>query len=127
MLASCGERAEPRWRRAGAGLVAAGALAMFAALPVAPASAQLSPGGARAPQSFADIVERVRPAVVSIQVSSGGANVVANNQRRSPTPRRGGRAPFPDLAPDHPLNEFFKNLPRGGQGGPAPRERRRRA
>ena len=127
MLASCGERAAPRWRRAGAGLLAAGALAMFAALPVAPASAQLSSSGARAPQTFADIVERVRPAVVSIQVSSGGTNVVSNNQRRSPTPRGGGRTPFPDLSPDHPLNEFFRNLPRGGQGGPAPRERRRRA
>ena len=126
MLASCGERAKPRWRGSGAGFVAAGTLALLMALPAAPASAQLSSGNSRAPQSFADIVEDVRPAVVSIQVSSGGTNQVTSNQRRTP-PGRGGRTPFPDLSPDHPLNEFFRNLPRGGQGGPAPRQRRRRA
>jgi serine protease Do len=75
---------------------------------------------ARAPLTFADIVDRVKPAVVSIKVVSGG-------ERTTPSDSRGGRRgpngmPFPDLPPDHPLNEFFKNFPRNyrnmpGQGG----------
>ena len=35
----------------------------------------------RAPLSFADIVERVKPAVVSIQVSSGGPKVARNEPK----------------------------------------------
>ena len=86
----------------------------------------LRPSGARAPQSFADIVERVRPAVVSIQRLQRSARTWLASQRRQRNnrPGRNGRIPFPDLSPDHPLNEFFKNLPRGGRGGPAPRRRR---
>ncbi len=66
----------------------------------------------RAPLSFADIVERVRPAVVSIHVTSGGTpNVVARG-------RGNGRDAFPELPDDHPLNEFFKNLPKDFRGAP---------
>ncbi|MEO0672508.1 MAG: Do family serine endopeptidase [Pseudomonadota bacterium] len=89
-----------------------------------PAAAQLQPGK-NAPFSFADLVEQVKPSVVSINVSSGGRSTVRNRapNNRAPNNRRGGRTPFPDLSPDHPLNEFFRNLPgRGAQG-----DRRRRA
>ncbi len=98
----------------GAGLLAFGVLA-----PTTPALAQLkadspsvmTPMG-RAPLSFADIVERVKPSVVSISVT-GGANRAARNPKGGgPTP------PMPDLPDDHPLNEFFKNMPKGT---PAPR------
>ncbi len=102
----------------GAGLLALGTLA-----PNAPALAQLradtpsvqTPMG-RAPLTFADIVERVKPAVVSISVT--GSTRVARNQKGGP-----GASPLPDLPDDHPLNDFFRNLPRGGGGGNAPTPR----
>jgi len=75
--------------------------------------------GMQAPTTFADIVEKVKPAVVSIRVSSQGVARSARNERG-----RRGFMPFPDLPRDHPLNEFFKNLPRGGQNESAPRRRR---
>lgn len=106
------------------GIIAAGVLAVIAAAPLAPAAAQLS--GSRAPATFADIVEQVKPAVVSIRVSSGGSTQLSGNEERGYGNRRGA-TPFPDLPQDHPLNEFFKNLPRGGPGGQAPRQRKRRA
>lgn len=62
----------------------------------------------RAPLSFADIVDRVKPAVVSVSViNDGGASKLASNEK-------GGKKNFslPDLPPDHPLHDFFKNLPK---------------
>ncbi len=67
--------------------------------------------------SFADLVDAVRPAVVSVQVEaevSGGGNNL-----------RGGNGPqfdfqFPDLPEDHPLRRFFDQFGDqfgGGQGG----------
>jgi serine protease Do len=79
---------------------------------------QASPMG-RAPLSFADVVERVKPAVVSINVSGAGPKVARNEPKgpgdRGPADKfnrgdRGGGAP--DLPDDHPLNEFFKNFPK---------------
>ena len=72
----------------------------------------------RAPLSFADIVERVRPSVVSVHVTSGGAKVATAKGSK------GGGGSFPDLPDDHPLNEFFKNLPKEfkGQPNPSPRQ-----
>ncbi len=58
--------------------------------------------------SFADIVEQVKPAVVSISAS--------NELNASPTaePRHPrGFEGIPGLPDDHPLNELFKNLPNG--------------
>jgi serine protease Do len=107
---------------------AAFAIAAAVGLVVAPAPmayAQLAPNASigRAPATFADIVDRVKGSVVSVHVVGGGgpktAQAPAPNQKG---PR--GRAPenfggIPGLPEDHPLNEFFKNLPRGGgQGGP---------
>ncbi len=93
----------------------------FAGIPLA--QAQLAPNASmsRAPLTFADIVDRVKGSVVSIHVVGGGAPKVA--QLPTPNPRSGPRGrqaePFsgiPGLPEDHPLNEFFKNLPRGGGG-----------
>jgi serine protease Do len=80
--------------------------------------ASLQTPSGRAPLSFADIVERVKPAVVSIHVSSGGDKVAS----------RGGKGfnPkdfLPDLPDDHPLSEFFKNLPKEWRGLPTPTPR----
>lgn len=128
-LASPGPYRAARWwlssRRAALGLVAAGVAALVLYAPV-PAVAQLAkspPGVANpfgdAPLSFADLVERVKPAVVSIKVSSEGPKVASAPRGRGDG-NNGGAKPFPDLPDDHPLNEFFKSLPpelRGGRGG----------
>lgn len=98
-------------RLAAVAVVGAGLVGFGVAQYSAPAIAQLKPGTPAETMSFADIVERVKPAVVSISTT----NEVKVADRRNP----GGR-PFegiPGLPEDHPLNEFFKNMP-GGQGGP---------
>jgi serine protease Do len=64
-------------------------------------------------QGFADLVEAVKPAVVSILVE---AEVPGTNQ----SVQRGGRNfdfefNFPDLPEDHPFRDFFDQF--GGQGG----------
>ena len=70
----------------------------------------------RAPLSFADIVERVKPSVVSISVTNGGGDAKVADLRKGGK-GKGGPAPgIPDLPEDHPLNDFFKNLPKGGGG-----------
>jgi serine protease Do len=118
-----------RWRLALTSTLAAAAVggALFLALPQQSLQAQQkSDALGRAPLSFADIVERVKPAVVSIQVSSGGPKVAKNTPRnrgdrfgrgdrdggRSDRNGRGDREFMPNLPDDHPLNEFFKNMPR---------------
>ncbi len=121
------------------GLVAAallGATALTAVSPVLAQRATEAPGiqtpFGRAPLTFADVVERVRPAVVSVHVTAGGPKVASSKGGPSapgPNSRRGGPGgSFPDLPEDHPLNEFFKNLPKefggggnGGGGNQAPR------
>jgi serine protease Do len=113
-------RARPLIRYAGASLVALSLM-----LPAMPAVAQFKgdSGAAvgRAPYSFADIVDRVKPSVVSIFATGQGAKT-AQNQKGTP-PRGGNRGGLPDGIPglpdDHPLNEFFKNLPKG-QPSPTP-------
>jgi serine protease Do len=73
----------------------------------------------RAPLTFADIVDRVKPAVVSIHVTNGGAKV-AQGSKGSPK----GEGPLiPDLPDDHPLSEFFKRLPPELRGLPSPNPR----
>lgn len=122
-----------RKRRTGAAVAAlvGGAVAAAAVLaPMSMVQAQDRAGSsgtaapyARAPLTFADIVERVKPAVVSIRVSSGGEPVRSSRwqPRGGQERRREGAVPFPDLAPDHPLNELFKNLPREFRGNPGRR------
>lgn len=106
--------------RASIGVAAAAALASVAALGTFGTSeqsfAQFQPG-VNAPTTFADVVERVSPSVVSIRVTSG--NRLANTSRGDEDGDENGQIPFPDLSPDHPLNEFFRDLPRRfGQQGP---------
>jgi serine protease Do len=115
-----------RWRVALlSGLaVAAVAGSTLLALPQARVEAQsrgqvIPPG---APLSFADLVEHVKPAVVSIQVTSQGPKIARAPQdpkgRPGPNPREPGArppAPFPD---ENPLDEFFKKW--GREGVPRP-------
>jgi len=80
----------------------------------------------RAPLSFADIVERVKPAVVSISVTAGGQRLAQRGPQNKGNRGGGRQVPdlFPNLPEDHPLHDFFKNMPRGGDGqgqSPAPR------
>lgn len=105
-----------------AGAIAAALIATAALQPVfaqrGPAGPGPTPGidtpFGRAPLTFADLVEKVRPAVVSITVSSGDSRP---NSRGAP-PR--GAPSLPDIPEDHPLYEFFKQLPKEfrGPGGP---------
>jgi serine protease Do len=109
-------------------LMAALAASVLSA-PAVPAFAQLKPDATvqtpfgRAPLSFSDIVERVKPSVVSISVTNGDTSKVADARKGGKGGKGGPGAPgIPDLPEDHPLNDFFKNFPRGG-GGPEPQER----
>ena len=116
------------------GLGAAAVAGAMILLPVTATNAQLRSGETPvvtpvpgAPATFADLVSRVKPAVVSIRVTAGGR--ASRPRERRNTPRRPGARPFPDLPGDHPLNEFFRNLPRANPGAPGRRQpqRRRRA
>ena len=77
----------------------------------------------RAPLTFADIVDRVKPAVVSVHVTAGGPKVASKGGNRGGGGGGGGGGSFPDLPEDHPLNEFFKNLPKEFRGQPSPSPR----
>ena len=112
-------RAGRQRRKPAQGLIltlGAGALAGFAMLP----SAAQARG---APDSFADLAAKVKPAVVSIAVE----------RKSSPTADRrvppGWRNPFPEGSPYHDFfRRYFDGPDRGGpdRGGP-PRPRRSRA
>ena len=82
---------------------------------LAPQTVQ-TPYGA-APLSFADLVQKVSPAVVSINVK--GDSKVAENDMRIPG--------MPDLPEDNPLYDFFKQFRQGQprHGGHPPRPARR--
>ena len=104
------------WRRAGlatAALVLVGGLAGGSAwhagsgMPAltTPAKAQETPTSV--PNTFADLAEQVRPAVVSIEVSG------VRSARRGPSRGgrgRGGDEDFFGLPEDHPLREFFERF-----------------
>jgi len=107
--------------------------APFSATPVSLANAQtgqavtVTPTQATAPASFADVVEAVRPAVVSVRVRQSFASPDRERRRGERNERgdRGGRdgfAPpeFRDLPQDHPFNRFFRRYgereDRGGRG-----------
>lgn len=88
----------------GAGLLSAGFLATIpeTVFFVHSAAAQDS---SRMPGSFADLADKVRPAVVSVNVKSNGAiGDVANKDFQ-----------LPDLPPEHPLREFFDQFKRNQQ------------
>ena len=102
-----------------AALIAVGACGLafgqdmrFAAEPAQPTQSPQTvqtPMGA-APLSFADLVQKVSPAVVSINVK--GESEVADNDLQIPG--------LPDLPEDNPLYDFFKQFRQGhpkSQGG----------
>jgi serine protease Do len=67
----------------------------------------------RAPLSFADLIERVKPSVVSVSVvNDGGAAKMAEGGPNANPGQGRGPMPMPDLPEDHPLHDFFKNLPK---------------
>ena len=104
-----------------AAVAAAGLLAAVAGAGIGPVLAQLKPDQGtvetpfgRAPLSFADIIDKVKPAVVSISVVNGGGAKVASKEGG------GNHLPegFPDIPEDSPFYEFFKNLPKEFKGMP---------
>lgn len=127
----------PSRKRAGlAGAIAGAALLAGTAIgggfiPSAPVSAEpLRLEQPLAIPSFADVVEKVKPAVVSVRVRT--ENIEVSNDAPEPRQRGGGNRQFsmPDLDPGHPLYEFFRRFEDfGGQGprGEAPRPPRRGA
>jgi serine protease Do len=99
-----------------AALIATGALGLtlgngvpFASAETAePAKTIETPFG-RAPLTFADLVAKVSPAVVSINVK--GETKVADNDMQIPG--------MPDLPEDNPLYDFFKQFKKGMPQGPS--------
>ncbi len=83
-----------------AGLLSAGLLGTLpqAAFFVPSAAAQ----DPQRPPSFADLADKVRPAVVSVFVKSNGTVGEVSNRD----------APLPDLPKDHPLHDFFDQFKR---------------
>jgi serine protease Do len=111
-------------RLAAVTVLGAGLLALGVAERPSPAVAQLQPGSPMTGTgSFADIVERVKPAVVSVSTMNAGPQLASRDNGKSP--RRG----FPNLQEDHPLYDLFKNLPKefGSPQPQQPRPRLRRA
>ncbi len=89
------------------------AVMLTGALPLAVAPAYAEPVRVEAAQvpSFADVVEAVSPAVVSVRVQS---NVEATSDQSNFSFGFGGRG-FEDLPDDHPLKRFFREF--GGPNG----------
>jgi serine protease Do len=65
--------------------------------------------------SFADLVEKVRPAVVSVKVKIENASM--DDDGIAEGRGRGGMPGFDDLPEDHPMKKFFKQFG-GGEGRP---------
>ena len=103
----------------GALLAVASILALSVVQGAIPAYAQRADAGietpyGRAPMTFADIIDKVKPAVVSISVAGGGTKVAKKDGDKE-----GGRGfNIPDVPEDHPLHDFFKNLPKEFRGQP---------
>ncbi len=93
--------------------VGAACAALLAAGVCAPsieaAAEPIAPQAAAGPGSFADIVDRVRPAVVSVKVKVVDAEADADNPDGLPA--------FP---PSSPLYRFFRRFALPGEGGPPP-------
>ncbi|MGA0531879.1 Do family serine endopeptidase [Hansschlegelia sp. KR7-227] len=102
-----------------AGALGAGAFTTGVTPALAESSA-IQPQAAPALPSFADVVDRVKPAVVSVRVK----NVATDDEETAQGPGGPGGAipgiPGLDRLPDdHPLKKFFKEFgQRGGPGGP---------
>jgi len=96
-----------------AGLIVATALtATVTVLPSTPATAQqqLQSTPIDPSHGFADLVDRVMPAVISVQVKY--ANVANDNQGEDQAPV------LPGIPEDSPFRDFFKQFPQFRQGQP---------
>lgn len=72
--------------------------------------------------SFADVVERVSPAVVSVRVTIEREEAPRSETQRGPRGGPGQQFGMPDIDPGHPLYEFFRRFEEFGFGfGPGPR------
>ena len=87
----------------------------------APAGATVETPFGRAPLSFADVVDKVKPSVVSVSVVNDSSAKLADNSRDKGKGKGGPQFNMPELPEDHPLHDFFKNLPKqfgqDGEGG----------
>ncbi len=120
-----------------AALIATAAIGLGLNGLAAPVRAEVAAGATvqtpfgKAPLSFADLVDKVKPSVVSVSiVNDGGASKVADKGGKGkggqggPGGGQGGPGfSVPDLPEDHPLHDFFKNLPKdfGQQDGGKPK------
>jgi serine protease Do len=96
------------------------AVMMVTAAPFAAVPALAAPVEVNAPQvpSFADVVNAVLPAVVSVRVQS---NIQNTSDESGYSFNFGGRS-FEDLPDDHPLKRFFREFGGPGmEGGPQER------
>ena len=109
-----------------AAALAGGMLAAGPMLAVGPAYAQLKPADSvetafgRAPLTFADIIQKVKPSVVSVSVVSGGPSKMASKDDGADKGKGKGKPRLPEGMPDIPKDSplydfFFKNMPKGEQ------------
>lgn len=101
----------------GTAFVAATAPSTAQTATLVPAAQITAPAVTNAP-NFADLVEAVKPAVVSIIVEGGEKENSRDLQRGGPQ----FKFDFPDLPNDHPFRDFFEQFGeqfgQGGRGGP---------
>src|SRR5688500_13615397 len=108
---------------AAAALVAGGAVGGGYLAPTSPARAELrSLSQPIAMPSFADVIDRVKPAVVSVRVK------VQNVAARSDNDGDGQQFSMPNLPEGHPLERFFREFrdqqQQPGRGNPRQAPRR---
>jgi serine protease Do len=98
-----------------AGLLGATSLATITAFDH-PTSAIAQTAITRAPaEGFGDLVEKVMPAVVSVEAKLGvqtSANIQGGDDEEQSGPQQ-----MPDLPPDSPFRQFFEQFPKRGFGG----------
>ena len=111
-------------RLAGAGLLGLGLVtAAVPAIAQLKADSSIQTPFGRAPLTFADIVDRVKPSVVSIHVTGGGAKTAQAEVPGQKGPQTAPRARPPQLPEGTPdelrkfFEEFFGRGAPGGQGG----------
>ena len=113
-------------------LAASAALGFGVLAPIQSARAEVAAGQTvqtpfgHAPLTFADLVDKVKPAVVSVSVvNDGGASKLAENDKDS---KKGGGLTIPDLPDDHPAERVLQEPAEGVRSaGPAPEAFKRRA
>ena len=110
------EKSSPKTRKsllATTGIAGLAAVMLATGLPSHVVPSMAEPVRVEAPQapSFADVVEAVKPAVVSVRVQSE-AQPVSDMQQFGFTPPG-----MEDLPEDHPMRRFFREFERRGGGG----------